>query len=423
MLVATFTALGQEMRTVFPVWQWRCDSGNAVLNFNPAEIVDSTHPLVFNNLPYAKNYTVVVVYKPIVKAEAAVWKIDYDTESVRSLTTEHIISNNTTIRYTDSTGEVPVINTLRQSAPDSVTPYVRLTLGGDTLPGVIKVAEILYFDRRIDNTMLRRVQSALAIRYGITLGPVDYVDGKGNTFWQYADGGLYHHRVTGIGQDSTFHIYQFQSCSEMPNPILTVWTDSIPEGEFFVCGDNDAPLSFNHEGETEILARRWRASCTDVDNNYFHLTFSTRGFSSIGDSLVLLADGDVFFPSFATPEIVSFRNVTFSSDTSTFTLARGSVFWQSSMSKSKGSPYCGNEEETVKSFLYPNPTTGEYTLEVSGTPWVKVNIYNAQGVLLDSHSAKEQKQYLFNGSLPAGNSYYATVTTENGVQTMKLIVK
>lgn len=403
-----------------PTWQWRCSGGDALLNFNPATIVDSSRALVFDSLPYAKNYTMVVVYKPVVEKETAVWRLDFDSGSVRGLTTEHIISDNVTIRYTDTTSPTPIINTLRQTAPDSTAPYVSLTLGGDTLSGSVKVAEILYFDRRLNNTMLRRVQSALAIRYGITLGPVNYVDGEGDVVWRYADSGLYHHRVTGIGRDSTYNLHQLQSRSELPGAILTVKAEQLPEGNFFVCGDDDAPLSFNTEGDMEILNRSWRLNCTDIDNNEFHLTFDTRSFAGANDSLVLLADGIVYHPDSITVNDVTYNYVMFPSDTCVFTLAKGSVFWQTMKSNGRGNSH-GNA--SVKSYVYPNPTTGNFTIEVSGADWVQVSIYNAQGVLMASYSDSEQAQYFFNGILPSGNSYYATVTTESGTQTMKLIVK
>lgn len=390
------------------------------MNFNPATIVDSSRALVFDSLPYAKNYTMVVVYKPVVEAETAVWRLDFDSGLVRGLTTEHIISDNVTIRYSDTTTLTPIINTLRQTAPDSTAPYVSLTLGGDTLSGSVKVAEILYFDRRLNNKMLRRVQSALAIRYGITLGPVNYVDGEGDVVWRYADSGLYHHRVTGIGRDSTYSLHQMQSRSELPGAILTVKAEQLPEGDFFVCGDDDAPLSFNTEGEMEILNRSWRLNCTDIDNNEFHLTFDTRSFAGANDSLVLLADGIVYHPDSITVNDVTYNYVMFPSDTCVFTLAKGSVFWQSVKSNGRGNSH-GNA--SVKSYVYPNPTTGNYTIEVSGADWVQVSIYNAQGVLMASYSDKDQSQYIFNGSLPSGNSYYATIVTETGTQTMKLIVK
>lgn len=414
-------ALGSSVRGVAPTWRWRCNDGNATLNFNPAKIVDSAHTLVFDRIPFARNYTMVVVYKPIIDTESAVWRLDFDEEAMRGLTTEHIISDNVTIRYSDVTTGNPIINTLRQTAPDSVAPYVSLTLGGDSLSGAVKVAEVLYFDHRLNNSMLRRVQSALAVRYGITLGPVDYVDGTGDVIWNYADSGLYHHHITGIGRDTTYNIQQMLSRSEVPGSILTVRTDNLPEGDFFICGDNDAPLSFDYDGEMEILNRRWRINCTDIDNNEFYLTFDTRSFASTNDSLVLLTEGLAYLPDSISSDAVTYRYVMFPSDTSTFTLARGSIFWQTSMSNGNGVRY--RNDASVKSYVYPNPSTGNYTIEVEGADWVNVNIYNAQGVLMDSYSDKDQSQYFFNGSLPSGNSYYATILTETGSQTIKLIVK
>lgn len=414
-------ASGSSVRAEVPTWQWRCDNGDALLNFNPARIIDSAHTLVFDSIPYAKNYTMVVVYKPMVETESTVWRLDFGEEAMRGLTTEHIVSDNVTIRYSDVTAENPVINTLRQTAPDSTAPFVSLTLGGDTLSGAVKVAEVLYFGQRLGNSMLRRVQSALAVRYGITLGPVNYVDGVGDVIWEYADSGLYHHRVTGVGKDTTYNVQQLQSRSEVPGAILTVRTDNLPEGDFFVCGDNDAPLAFYYDGDIEMLSRRWRINCTDIENNVFHLTFDTRSFASASDSLVLLIDGFTYLPDSISSNAVTYRHVMFPSNTSIFTLARGSVFWQMAMSNGKGTRY-GNDT-SVKTYVYPNPTTGNYSIEVAGSDWVKVNIYNAQGVLMDSYSGKDKSQYLFNGSLSSGNSYYATVTTEAGTQTMKLIVK
>jgi len=428
MLLLGHMAAGQESlpaaEAVLPAWQWRCVGGDALLNFNPSTTVDSSRALVFDSLPYARDYTVVVVYKPVASAEAAVWRLDYDSAAMRGLTTEHILSDNVTIRYTDSTAGIPVINTLRQTAPDSTAPYVRLTLGGDTLAGTVKVSEVLYFDRRLGNAMLRRVQGSLAVRYGITLGPVDYVDGMGGKIWPYADSGLYHHRVTGVGRDSTYRLHQLQSRSEMPDPVLTLGTDSLSEGHFLVCGDNGAPLAFGADGDIEVLDRRWRIYGTGDGGDYFHLAFDTRGFAAPDDSLVLLADGFSFRPDVISPDGVTFRYVVFPSDTGTFTLARGGAFWQTALSSGSGNGNRrGDGGKTVASSVYPNPSTGSYTIEVTGADWVRVSIYNAQGVLMDSYGDSGQGVYLFNGSLPSGNSYYATVATETGTQTMKLIVK
>ena len=410
-----------------PSWHWRCDSGGASLNFHPATLADGGHALVFDSVPYAAEYTMVVVYKPVADTEASVWRLDYGAGSVRGLTTEHIVSDSVFIRYANATAETPVINTLRQSAPDSTSPFVRLTIGGDSLSGKTHVAEILYFSHRLDNPMLRRVQSALAIRYGITLGPVDYVDGHGKVVWKYADRGMYHHRVTGVGRDSTYNIHQPRSRSEMAEPLLTVVADSLSEGLFWVCGDNDAPLLFEGDGDTDILKRRWRIRSHGMEDRFFTLTFDTRGFPPLQDSLVLLVDGQSHLPDSVSPGSVTYKHVVFPADTGTFTLARGSVFWRRLASRGRGNGgtlHNNNEAvQPVESQVYPNPSSGDYTIEVTGASWVTVSIYNLQGKLMEKYDDSGSERYLFTGTLPAGNAYYATVTTEAGSQTMKLIVK
>ncbi len=419
---------------VIPTWQWRCDSGDALLNFNPAIITDRSRALLFDSIPYASNYTVVVVYKPLVDSEALVWKLNYDSSSLRGLTTEHIVSGSTKIRYADATGETPTINTLRQSAPDSISPFVSMALGGDTLSGSLKIAEILYFDQRLSNSKLRKVQSALAIRYGITLGPVDYLDGNGRKIWKYADSGRYHHRVTGIGRDSTYNLYQPISRSEMEGSMLTISTDSIDEHAFLIIGDNDAPLTFVEDcGGTEILSRQWHTMATDMDNKSFSLIFDTRNIPMPTDSLVLLLDGYVIPPTAVQSNEVRFDNIWLPSDTCTFTLARGSILWQIAQSTAhgpKGGNGGANHEDNLtfnmanSTFnVFPNPTTGHYTIEVTGAKQVQVTIYDVHGAVIETYSDNGKGNYVFNGNLPSGNSYYATITTENCSQTMKLVVK
>lgn len=440
MLLLGYAVKGQESyqatEAVTPTWQWRCADGDALLNFNPSRIIDSSRTLVFDNVPYAREYTLMVVYKPVASGEASVWRLGYDTSSVRGLTTEHIVSDNVTIRYTDTTTGIPVVSTLQQTAPDSTAPYVRLTLGGDTMAGSVKVAEVLYFDQRLGNAMLRRVQSAMAVRYGITLGPVDYLASDGTRFWLHGvDSARYHHRVTGVGRDSTYRVHQLQSRSEMEDPILTIGTDSLAEGCFLVCGDDDAPLTFESDGDIEVLGRRWRVQSTGAPQGLYSLVFDTRNLPLPTDSLVLVVDLDIHYPHSVTAESVSFEAVSFPSDSSVFTLARGSRLWSPDLAhgtknrRNRASSAVGGDTPQTSSdlaahlSLYPNPTAGRYTLEVSGTSQVQVTVYSLQGKTEATFSDSGRDSYRFEGTLPSGNVYYATVVTDSGSQTLKLIVK
>ena len=216
-----------------PDFAWRCEAGDTVLNFNAAVVLDSVHTLTFDSLRYARDYTLVAVYRPIDGGEVPLWRLDHGGGS-RALTTLHVTVDSVSMTYRGRTDGGPAIGTVRQTAPDSTEPCVRLTLGGG---GRVAMAEVMYFGRRMDGSSLRRVQGSLAARYGVTLDPVDYVDGAGRRFWAHADSGTYRHRVTCVGRDTTYGLNQLQSRSEEEGAMLTLSVDSLSEGAFVACGD------------------------------------------------------------------------------------------------------------------------------------------------------------------------------------------
>lgn len=416
-----------------PDFWWRSIEGDSTLNFNNTSIVGNGNAIRFDSIPYAKDYTMVVVYQSLDGMESSVWRMEYAdsvSQSVRGLTTERIVSDGISIRYSDSTVTYPAINTLRQSAPDSVSAFVRLILGGDTLDGTKKVSEIMYFTNRLGHSMLRRVQSALAVRYGVTLGPVDYLDGNGRKIWNYAESKNYHHRITGIGRDSTYQLNQLRSTSEMSESILTLTADSLKENSFLVVGDDNAPLVFNQIEQGEILQREWRMQATEMSGQDVSMIFDPRRLPSPNDSLVLILDEELILPSSVTLNEVRYDHIVTPDSACTFTLGRGSLLWQEAQlkeqdTKNKGMSKRSPSSQTVLSEfnMYPNPTTGDYTIEVVGAEQVQVVVYTIQGKVVATFSDEEKTRYVFRGSLPSGNIYFATVTTENGSQTMKLVVK
>ncbi|MCR4815969.1 MAG: T9SS type A sorting domain-containing protein [Bacteroidales bacterium] len=417
-------------------FNWRCAAGNYQLNYNPA----TTGTLSFDSIPYAKDYTLIVVYKPIADAEATVWELTFADSIVYALTTNRIIANTTDIRYNDLTDRSPVIHTLRQSAPDIDTGLIHLSVGYSDL----MVAEVLYFDHRLGNASLRRVQSALAIRYGITLGPVDYLSADGGHIWRHdSDSALYHHRITGVGRDTIAGLSQTVSHSEMEGGIVTIATAGLAPQTFFLFGDNDAELAFHNRewltgGDCEVLARNWRIQSTGATDNFYTLTFDIRDLPLPTDSLVLLVDNNIYLPYSVSPNEVVFDDVVFPTDSSIFTLARGAHMWHLTQTNgNKGGMTYSNGHKLAEAAadntlsanidtqvsLYPNPTNDRFTLDVAGANQVQVTIYNQQGKVMATYSDSERETYRFEGSLPSGNAYYVTVATESGSQTMKLVVK
>jgi hypothetical protein len=85
-----------------------------------------------------------------------------------------------------------------------------------------RIAEVITYGARQSDVNLtqerNRVQSYLAIKYGITLGvngtTQDYVNSDGNVIWdQSTDSGVYNYDITGIGRDDASELNQKQSRS------------------------------------------------------------------------------------------------------------------------------------------------------------------------------------------------------------------
>ena len=418
--------MSQTLLLPQPSFRWVCQSADSMLNFSPA----STTPQSFDSMPYAEQYTMMVVYKPVADTEASVWSLSYADGQTLGLTTHSVIVDGVSIRYADSNMMDACINTLRQSAPDAVGPYATLNVGD----GNTKIAEVLYFNRRLSNRELRLWQSELAIRYGVTLGPVDYISNDGTVLWlHHRYEGAFHHRITGLCNDTTNGLIQTRSHSEMAGGMLTIAADTMYPGSFLLTGDNDEATVSNSasspygNGFIDMLRRTWRIQSSGIEESAFTLTFDVSHLQLPTDSLVLIVDEDIHLPTSVTPQTVSYSGVVFPTESSSFTLARGSVLWQyAQMATPKGKQAKGQHNTLtgdVRVSAYPNPTEGHYFIEVDGAETVEVTIRDLLGRAVATHSGNSHSHYRFEGELPSGNSYFVTVDTGGGSQTMKLVVR
>lgn len=426
---------------VAPSFLWSSVAIDSTLNFNSADYVNAGTYL--GNVPYSQEYTLVMVCKPRRTRETVLWNLDFGDSVVRGFSTERILLRNggsllTSIQYASQTDNEPIIATLRQSAPAAVQPNARLNVG-DTVP--MKVAEVQYYSERVDDNLLRRIQSDLAIRYGITLGPVDYVSRGGTVIWDHYNNQAFHHRITGVGADMVVGLNQLRSRSEMRGSLLTVSTTAMVDGTYLLIGDDDAPLYYNSEYEPNSmtwnyrLSRYWKVQNTGAAWQPFTLAFDKRLLPASYDSLVLILDGAVYRPSMENGDSVVFGNIVFSNSTHQFTLGYGKWLWQQAVNGNNGgAKRVGSVARSEKgdtgakpaASVYPNPTRGHFTLAVSGAGKagrVSATVYNTQGAVVATFSGSGRESYTFEGDLPSGNIYYATISTDNGSQTIKLVVK
>ncbi|HMQ62043.1 MAG TPA: T9SS type A sorting domain-containing protein [Flavilitoribacter sp.] len=268
----------------------RMPSGGRLLNFNPALYFDGAEngilfPVSSGNLSQLHIFT---VYDPADTAsEKSIWCLESGDASRMVLTT-HRMADLEAFQYMNfdfkQQGRAEVsayfqngVQAPKGDAPSNVQ-YIRaggMPRGRD-LPitpfrGVIP--EMIVFNRYLTDEEILRVESYLAIKYGITLqsiGPVSYLNARGQTTWDGVESAVYHHRVAGIGRDDASGLDQPRSTASTQPGLLTI---GIPPGsrlqdnQFLVWGDNQAPLDWAPKttGLPQKLTRNWLIQSSGSD--------------------------------------------------------------------------------------------------------------------------------------------------------------
>ncbi len=89
--------------------------------------------------------------------------------------------------------------------------------------------ELLIYNRLLTPGERRRVESYLAMKYGVTLNN-SYLDGDGNLVWDRDEAGVYHNRVTSVARNSVWNFYQpISTTSYEEGPLYT----SLPENDSY----------------------------------------------------------------------------------------------------------------------------------------------------------------------------------------------
>ncbi|MDV7186511.1 LamG-like jellyroll fold domain-containing protein [Lutibacter sp. TH_r2] len=127
-----------------------------------------------------------------------------------------------------------------------------------------RVVEVITFSSRQDDSSERKkIESYLAIKYGITLGvngtSQDYVDSNGSLIWDISANSGYNYDIAGIGKDNDSELNQKQSKSVNSSSIVTIGLGEIAttnnlnlntfatDRDFLVWGRNND--SFNTSSE------------------------------------------------------------------------------------------------------------------------------------------------------------------------------
>ena len=174
------------------------------------------------------------------------------------------------------------------------------------------ISEIVYFTDRLNTTDRQKVESYLAIKYGITLRK-NYLSSNSTNIFDVSSFG---YRIIGIARDDASALYQKQSKGENFIPVLQIGlnlisasnslnTSILPTDKtFLISGDDDQALITTiigiPPGIESWLQRKWKAiiSGNTITNVAFQMPSSIlNGLSGSSSDISILFSSDPLFTS------------------------------------------------------------------------------------------------------------------------------
>ncbi|HMJ67430.1 MAG TPA: T9SS type A sorting domain-containing protein [Cyclobacteriaceae bacterium] len=192
---------------------------------------------------------------------------------------------------------------------DNITgPAIRLGRHTSTTNGGLDgdLAEVILYNSILTNAERLRVESYLAIKYGVTLDQTvstDYVNSAGITIYPatLTSHDAYDNNIAGIGRDDLSGLNQVASQSSNPGSIVRIFNPGSMVNDEFLLWGNDAPTIWN---STDIpapyinrISRIWRVF-ERGDVGTFSISFDLSGLGmdmTDATKFALLVDGDGIF--------------------------------------------------------------------------------------------------------------------------------
>lgn len=134
------------------------------------------------------------------------------------------------------------------------------------------ISEVILYDRYLDEMQRNKVESYLALKYGISLpDSSDYFRSDGIPIWTAEDHPVYIHRVTGLGRDDGSLLYQKQSHNLYGDVGLTIGfneiaqtnttnSSTIGDQAFILWADDNDSLTFEPMDTSATLPARMERS-------------------------------------------------------------------------------------------------------------------------------------------------------------------
>lgn len=147
------------------------------------------------------------------------------------------------------------------------------------------VPELIVFNRSVSPGERRKVESYLALKYGISLNqefPASYLNSRGEIIWDAELSSMYNSSIAGIGRDDVSGLKQQASeSSESPGVLQIGITETLVDNSFLIWGDNNGPLRFEEFSGVRKFERQWKVSAFKNSGRTLYFKSDELAFSEI----------------------------------------------------------------------------------------------------------------------------------------------
>ena len=263
------------------------------INYNPAIYFDGIEDYVKIKMPISELsqvtvYTIFNVQNDSI-SEGEVWGIQGEEASL-GLTTKKAFNSNKVSYYSGAAKGETIMHTYMQlhrsgmAYPNLETSINMGVTKKDSSNIFFKgsIAELIVYKKRLRGTTRQKIESYLALKYGIALqSGENYISSNKKVIWDTEEDVVFSNHIAGIGRDDEMALYQKQSSSANQGEFLVLSADKkaisniennaeFENRNFLVWGDNNEDLkleSTHHAGRPALMNRKWIIKATGPKAN------------------------------------------------------------------------------------------------------------------------------------------------------------
>ncbi len=140
-----------------------------------------------------------------------------------------------------------------------------------------KILEFIYIPNIISTLDREKIETYLSLKYGISLYSSHYISSVNDTVWSPKGNKGFGHRVTGIGRDDNYGLYQRKSGNSVSKDLL-IGVDStaiINNNSFFIWSDNAKSTHLKGNSSKEKIStidRTWKVNPFGVEKDFGNIS-------------------------------------------------------------------------------------------------------------------------------------------------------